>query len=256
MFKREIISSLEKDREKFYSRIENELQSVFVDKMERELFLLAFVESINNAAEHGNKNDPEKEIKISYSFKKGFAYVSVEDEGIGFTPVFPEIKKVTGRRGHGLGFVIAGADVVFFNQKGNRISFLKGVEKAMNKPKNLEATIIMIPDGRVVIINLKTKGDNGRFVFSQGITEVFESFTEYHKFYFDLKNVPILISQDWGAIFAEAEKKDITLIHLFNASGAVAEAAKQLGIGEKKDEYNKIKVHLDDKEVQKILENI
>jgi len=41
-------------------------------------------EIIKNAVKHGNGNDPDKKIRIWYSFSTGHAHIIVEDEGSGF----------------------------------------------------------------------------------------------------------------------------------------------------------------------------
>ena len=41
-------------------------------------------EIIKNAVKHGNKNDPNKKIKVWYSFDTSSAHLIVEDEGPGF----------------------------------------------------------------------------------------------------------------------------------------------------------------------------
>lgn len=41
-------------------------------------------EIIKNAVKHGNKNNPDKKIKVWYSFSKNHARLIVEDEGDGF----------------------------------------------------------------------------------------------------------------------------------------------------------------------------
>lgn len=41
-------------------------------------------EIIKNAVKHGNKNDPDKKIKVWYSFSTGHARIICEDEGDGF----------------------------------------------------------------------------------------------------------------------------------------------------------------------------
>ena len=44
-------------------------------------------EIIKNAVKHGNKNNPEKKIKVWYSFDTTRAHVIVEDEGEGFQQI-------------------------------------------------------------------------------------------------------------------------------------------------------------------------
>jgi serine/threonine-protein kinase RsbW len=47
---------------------------------------LAVSELVNNAIEHGNERDPEKEITVVLSSRIGEIEISVTDEGFGFDP--------------------------------------------------------------------------------------------------------------------------------------------------------------------------
>ncbi len=47
---------------------------------------LAVSELVNNAIEHGNERDPEKEFTVALSSRQGEIEISVTDEGSGFDP--------------------------------------------------------------------------------------------------------------------------------------------------------------------------
>ena len=47
---------------------------------------IAITEIFNNAILHGNKNDANKSIEITYTCNKTHLIVSIKDEGTGFTP--------------------------------------------------------------------------------------------------------------------------------------------------------------------------
>lgn len=255
--KEKIIPSSEKEREKLFDWFRRKLESVFMDETERELFLLAFIEAVNNAAEHGNKGDPDKSMIIGFCLRKDFACISVEDEGEGFEAIFPDLKKVEGRKGRGLGFIKNNTNHLFFNKKGNRITFSKGgetVDMEMDaKLENIQATLNITPKGDALVTNLKIKKEN-KFVLQQEIGEVFDllSVVEKKAVYVDLKNIRILTSLAWGTIFAEAEKEDLELIHLFNANETIRSTAKQMGIEERNDHYSKIKISAGKEEVEEI----
>ena len=46
--------------------------------------LVALIEAVTNSILHGNKLNPEKQVKISYSLTEEFVEFSISDEGEGF----------------------------------------------------------------------------------------------------------------------------------------------------------------------------
>lgn len=246
-----IISSSEDDREFIFNFFELELEKVFKNEIERSLFFLALIEAVNNAAEHGNKNACDKKIKINYFFRKEFALVSVEDEGEGFEPVFPDLKNVNKPRGRGLGFIKANTDIVFFNQNANKIMFMKGGEM-ISTFENVEAIVTIFPNKSALISELKTK-ESRKSALSQGIMEIFEFCqNKAEVLCFDLRHISLLNSLAWGAFFAEAEKDTIKSINLFNANKAIQTTSKQMGIGTRNDVYDKIIISSDNKIIKDI----
>lgn len=47
---------------------------------------ISITEMFNNAVEHGNKNDPNKKITLSFTRTDSHLIISIRDEGSGFAP--------------------------------------------------------------------------------------------------------------------------------------------------------------------------
>jgi serine/threonine-protein kinase RsbW len=87
--------------------------------------LLAVTEAVNNAIEHGNQNNPEKTVQISYTSSPQEVIFTVSDQGQGFDlkqvpdPTQPESKDPEAGRGI---FVMKHlADKMEFVDKGNKV---------------------------------------------------------------------------------------------------------------------------------------
>lgn len=87
--------------------------------------IIAVTESVNNAIIHGNKTNPEKDVKLHYFLEKNELGFVIEDEGEGFNfidipdPTLPEnIEKLTGR---GIFLMKSLADQVSFNNEGRSV---------------------------------------------------------------------------------------------------------------------------------------
>ena len=63
------------------------VQSAPPDIKEINLLEQQISEIIKNAVKHGNKCDPEKKIRVWYSFSPEHAHIVVEDEGPGFQDI-------------------------------------------------------------------------------------------------------------------------------------------------------------------------
>lgn len=95
-------------------------------------------EVVSNAIKHGNKNDLDKNVKISAGIiADGYCYFVVEDEGEGFTKYNNQFC-CTGivdsddlcnikESGRGILIVNSLCDKVKFNSKGNKVVILKKV---------------------------------------------------------------------------------------------------------------------------------
>jgi serine/threonine-protein kinase RsbW len=87
--------------------------------------LIAVTEAVNNAILHGNKNDPEKYVRIGFESDTEKFVFSIADEGEGFDytnlpdPTDPvNIEKISGR---GVFLMSSLADSIQFEQNGSKV---------------------------------------------------------------------------------------------------------------------------------------
>ena len=87
--------------------------------------LIAVTEAVNNAIHHGNRNDPEKFVKIGFESEDNMLIFSVCDEGQGFDhlslpdPTDPSnIDKLSGR---GVFLMTNLSDSIRFEQDGKKV---------------------------------------------------------------------------------------------------------------------------------------
>lgn len=87
--------------------------------------LVALTEAVNNAIQHGNKNNPSKHINISFNIRPDHISFTIKDEGPGFDyntlpdPTAPEnIEKPNGR---GVFLMKNLADNVEFENNGSTV---------------------------------------------------------------------------------------------------------------------------------------
>jgi serine/threonine-protein kinase RsbW len=87
--------------------------------------LIAVTEAVNNAILHGNKNDPDKFVKIGFESEDNKLVFSITDEGPGFDyqnlpdPTDPaNIDKISGR---GVFLMSNLSDSIQFEQDGRRV---------------------------------------------------------------------------------------------------------------------------------------
>lgn len=87
--------------------------------------LIAVTEAVNNAINHGNKNNPEKFVRIGFESEDNKLIFSITDEGEGFDytnlpdPTDPaNIEKVSGR---GVFLMSSLSDSIQFEQNGKRV---------------------------------------------------------------------------------------------------------------------------------------
>jgi len=88
--------------------------------------LIAVTEAVNNAIHHGNKNNPDKMVKIGFEVDNGLLVFSVSDEGPGFDyqslpdPTDPNnIDKLNGR---GVFLMSSLSDSIKFDKNGSKVS--------------------------------------------------------------------------------------------------------------------------------------
>ncbi|GIW72968.1 MAG: hypothetical protein KatS3mg102_2510 [Planctomycetota bacterium] len=99
----------------------------------------AFREAIANAAQHGNRDEPARRIRVLFALSRAQVAITVTDEGAGFDhraalarghardPVaVARERHAQGRRG-GLGLLLMQrcADAVLYNERGNEVTLLK-----------------------------------------------------------------------------------------------------------------------------------
>ncbi|MBL7892020.1 MAG: ATP-binding protein [Bacteroidia bacterium] len=87
--------------------------------------LVALTEAVNNAIQHGNKNNPSKHINISFNIRPDHISFTIKDEGLGFDfshipdPTAPEnIEKPNGR---GVFLMKNLADNIEFEDNGSTV---------------------------------------------------------------------------------------------------------------------------------------
>ena len=87
---------------------------------------MAIYEGLSNAKEHGNSNDPAKNIFFNIILRMDKIIVHIKDEGGGFNSfdVFKKSKKAV-NVSRGLGLIRHLMDETSFNLKGNEINLLK-----------------------------------------------------------------------------------------------------------------------------------
>jgi serine/threonine-protein kinase RsbW len=111
-------------------------------KPERSNLFIALDEAFVNAVKHGNKNDPQKLVRITAELSPKEACFTVEDEGSGFDikdipdPCDPaNLFKTSGR---GVLLIYNIMDEVEYNAQGNRVKMVKrpesGVETQLVDP--------------------------------------------------------------------------------------------------------------------------
>jgi len=97
----------------------------------RDLFAvhLAIEESFINAVQHGNKSDPDKEIRVDCCIDSEKVRISITDQGHGFEPEkVPDPRSrdnIYKARGRGILLIRAYMDQVSFSTRGNSIKMTK-----------------------------------------------------------------------------------------------------------------------------------
>jgi len=97
---------------------------------------LAIEEAFLNAIKHGNKLDPNKEVKVDCSVNDDKVIIAISDDGSGFNPdSVPDprygenLYKIEGR---GLFLIRSYMHKVDFNKSGNRIRMIRYKGRASN----------------------------------------------------------------------------------------------------------------------------
>jgi serine/threonine-protein kinase RsbW len=104
-------------------------------KPERSNLFVALDEAFVNAVKHGNRNDPQKLVRITAELSSKEARFTVEDEGDGFNvqeipdPCDPaNLFKSSGR---GVLLIYNIMDEVQYNERGNRLTMIKRPEDSL-----------------------------------------------------------------------------------------------------------------------------
>ncbi|WP_027182790.1 ATP-binding protein [Desulfovibrio inopinatus] len=224
--------------------VESWLSHSFETETDRDLFLLAVIETVNNTVDHALPKASTDEVNALFVSGKTWALFGLRDWGPGFVPSIKDPGTVSGPRGRGLGYIRNFADVLLFNSQGNEIAFVKGVAAMQVAATNVTAKQSVFPPHVMLfhdVVFLQAKIN-----ISQGFTELFEAAATLgkgRKVFIDIKNVRLLNSMAWGSIFAESEHEDVESIVLFNAGEAIVRSAKLMGLDARHGEvYEKIQL--------------
>jgi len=122
-----IISSINR-----FCEIEGFLNSLFLQyNFSRKLYCKIYIsvtEAVNNAIQHGNKNDINKFIVINFFAEDGKFIFNIEDEGVGFDfnnlPDPTLIDNIRNESGRGIFFMKKYADTVIFRNNGSCVQLI------------------------------------------------------------------------------------------------------------------------------------
>lgn len=237
------IGALPEERQAVFNKFAADVEKLGgFSATEGDLLLLAMVEALNNAVEHGNRLLHEKRARVRYLIAPRFCLAIVNDQGAGFAPSFESLRESTGSRGRGLGIIKENTDLVFFNASGNTIVMFKGVRKMDVETRNATANINVVADGNVLVTDLSFGAQ--KVTIANGLSEIFEALGEEKEIavYIDFKRVRLLSSMGWGILFGYAEKEYVRRIVLFNVSEVLLRNAEQMGLPRQSGPYAKINV--------------
>ncbi|NPE28735.1 SpoIIE family protein phosphatase [Methanococcoides sp. SA1] len=101
------------------------LRRYIQSKTQRDIAEYVLVECLDNAWEHGNKKNPEKEIFLTWLFSEQKLTISIEDQGAGFQVALPEtMPPLDNPRGRGLFTLQDMTADLYFNESGNKVTFI------------------------------------------------------------------------------------------------------------------------------------
>ena len=118
--------------EKGFYDLFNEFELYLQKKIHTEELLqkiiLSTIELVNNALEHGNKNNEEKNVTLAYFCDDYKVKIAVQDEGAGFNPdelsdPRDDSKKEL-ERGRGIFIVKTYMDELHFNESANTLTII------------------------------------------------------------------------------------------------------------------------------------
>jgi serine/threonine-protein kinase RsbW len=115
-----------------FCEIESFLNSIFIQyNLSRKLYCKIYIavsEAVNNAIQHGNKNDISKFIFIKFFEKEKDFIFFIEDEGLGFDynnlkdPT--SISNIRNESGRGIFFMKKYANKVIFHKNGSSVQLI------------------------------------------------------------------------------------------------------------------------------------
>ena len=128
-----VIGGTSSDIAELRKRLLSDIQARNYDEEDVFAVHLALEEALLNAVKHGNKMDPQKEIKIDYSVSPEKVEIFMADEGDGFDPdTIPDPRRgenLYKTAGRGLFLMRAYMDIVEYNKRGNRVHMVRYKEK-------------------------------------------------------------------------------------------------------------------------------
>ncbi len=105
---------------------------------------VAVGEALSNAILYGNREDPDKAVRVSALLRPGSAEVTVTDEGAGFNPGAVADPTQPGNRGrsHGRGLFLLRSltDDVRFNERGNSVTLTLRIDTVETDSRDADLT--------------------------------------------------------------------------------------------------------------------
>ncbi|HEX9917357.1 MAG TPA: ATP-binding protein [candidate division Zixibacteria bacterium] len=109
------------------------LQDMPIDLMAKRRILTAVSEAVTNSLVHGNKENSDKTVRLTFQQNDGYLQIDVDDQGKGFAPQITsliESAKKLEERGRGIPIMKAYVDEVRFKymkRKGMKVSLRKNL---------------------------------------------------------------------------------------------------------------------------------
>jgi serine/threonine-protein kinase RsbW len=121
-FKELKISSLQRN----ISRVEKFVEEICDDNYISDIYfgniMLAIEEAVKNAIIHGNRQDGDKQVTLTFQRKRDGLCFTIEDEGEGFNlQEIPNPLDSDDSKGTGIFLIRSLADKVTYNQTGNKV---------------------------------------------------------------------------------------------------------------------------------------
>ena len=105
---------------------------------------LTLEEAFLNAVKHGNKQDPEKKVKVDYSVSSEKLEITITDQGSGFKPdnvADPRFgENLFKPGGRGLLLMNSYMDVVKYNEQGNSVFMVRYKDKPFSRRESSDLT--------------------------------------------------------------------------------------------------------------------